>query len=140
MDDDRAELPFVFVLKEEENNDDPGVTVCCGWIPPAGDAESLTASFDAGGTGGKESTIAVPNDDEGLNGFNPANPVICDFNGAGGDAADVAEKAAGLKDGVGPDDVDDTDVAPVCWLDKPDEKSEDPFELDATDGVMVCWG
>lgn len=32
--------------------------------------------------GGKDSIKEVPNDDDGLNGFNPAKPVICGFIGA----------------------------------------------------------
>jgi hypothetical protein len=64
----------LFKVPNSENPivDVPGLLGLAGPVPAA-----FSGEF---GTGGKESIRAAPNDDVGLNGFNPANPVICGFN------------------------------------------------------------
>jgi hypothetical protein len=107
------------------------------WPPPKGEVVPLAVSAGVAGKDpgieGKDSSSAVPNDDDGLNGFKPANPVIW-----------------GLREL----ELEDVEVvAPVNWLGKDDEKKEsegiDPVPvtvfcaLRAPDGKMdvglVCW-
>lgn len=57
------------------------------------------------GIGGKDSSSDAPNDDDGLNGFKPANPVIWGFRELVLEVIEVL-------------------VPPVGWLENDDEKGE----------------
>lgn len=76
------------------------------------------------GTGGRDSSREAPNDEDGLNGFKPVNPVTCDFTGVS-----VVEK--------------EVLVVPVAWLERVDENNElekvDP-EADVVLVVEVSCG
>ena len=69
---------------------------------------------------GIESSNEAPNEEDGLKGFNPANPV----------GWDVSELEKLLEP-------EETEVAPVAWLDSALENNDDEAE-EALEGVTVC--
>lgn len=115
--------PLVLLERKLEPNDDvpkvePGVAVCCGWIADEGvvlEGGGLEALLP-----GIESSNEAPKDEEGLKGLRPANPVGCD----------VREPVLL--------EWEETEVAPVGWLERALENKDEPE--DAFEGVTVCWG
>jgi hypothetical protein len=65
-------------VKDGVLNAEPGVIVCCGWREGAG---GLVAWWLVGLLAGIESSNEAPNDEDGLKGFKPANPVGWDVSG-----------------------------------------------------------
>lgn len=93
-----------------------GVEVCVG---PGIPVTSGVAAVDCG-IGGSDSSRAAPKLEVGLNGFNPAMPVICGFSGA---------EIEGAEDVI---------VAPVGWDDSGEnEENKESWKVEPVVPVMA---
>lgn len=108
----------------------PGPIVLAPEVPVPTALEAVVAvglvAPDELGIGGNDSISAAPKDEVGLNGFNPANPVICGFNGAVAPAPAPALVPTPLPTPVGNDVVAEIGFTfePPAFVEPPNKESE----------------